>query len=151
MDEVDRIDVPANDKAANQTKIPDVGPSTSSIAPMTRHQPAPTPPLATKTPVPPMSTPQATTGPPIPPTDNRSPSQFTHAEFEFSPHTTTIDHNSPMVPSYSSPLTVIPTPSLQTPHIELMSTSPSYTQSPPTSSTKIHAPQATYRHDNDVE
>nr|XP_023915456.1 serine/threonine-protein phosphatase 7 long form homolog [Quercus suber] len=154
VDEVDRINVPANDEAANQTEIPDVGPSTSSVAPVTCHQPAPTPPLATETPVPPVSTPQATTGPPmppIPPIDTGSPSRFTHAEFEFSPPTTTVDHNSPMAPSYSSPQTVIPTPSLQTPHIEPMSTSPSHTQSPPTSSTLIHVPQATHPHDNDVE
>ncbi|KAL0013149.1 hypothetical protein SO802_000218 [Lithocarpus litseifolius] len=56
-----------------------------------------------------------------------------------------------MAPSYNSPQTVIPTPSLQTPHIELMSTSPSHTQSPPTSSTLIHVPQATHPHDSDVE
>ncbi|KAL0007919.1 hypothetical protein SO802_009421 [Lithocarpus litseifolius] len=46
MDEVDRIDVPANDEAANQTEIPDVGPSTSLAALVTHHQLAPTPPLA---------------------------------------------------------------------------------------------------------
>nr|POE69657.1 hypothetical protein CFP56_46406 [Quercus suber] len=89
--------------------------------------------------------------PPIPPIDTRSPSRFTHAEFEFSPPTTTVNHNSPMALSYSSPQTVIPTPSLQTPHIEPMSTSPSHTQSPPTSSTLIHVPQATHPHDSDVE
>ena len=60
MDEVDRIDVPANDEVANQTEILDIGPSTSSIAPVTRHQPAPTPPLAIETLVPPVSTPQGT-------------------------------------------------------------------------------------------
>ena len=126
----------------------------SSAAPMTRHQPAPTLPLATETPVPLVSTPQGTTGPPmppIPPIDTGSPSCFTYAEFESSPHTTTVDHNSPMAPSYSSSQTVIPTPSLQTPHVKLMSTSPSHTQSPPTSSTLIHVPQATYPHDSDIE
>ncbi|KAL0013150.1 hypothetical protein SO802_000219 [Lithocarpus litseifolius] len=74
VDEVDRIDVAANDEAANQTEIPDVGPSTCSAAPMTHHRPAPTPPLATETPV---STPQDTTRPsmpPIPPIDIGSPS-----------------------------------------------------------------------------
>ncbi|KAK9993864.1 hypothetical protein SO802_023567 [Lithocarpus litseifolius] len=154
VDEVDRIDVATNDEAANQTEIPDLGPSMSSAAPVTHHRPAPTPPLATETPVPLVSTPQDTTKPPIPPIppiDTSSPSWFTRAEFESSPHTTTIDHNSPMAPSYSSPHTVIPTPSLQTPHVELMSTSPSHTQSPPTSSTLIHVPQATHPHDSDVE
>nr|POE45462.1 hypothetical protein CFP56_20133 [Quercus suber] len=154
VDEVDRINVPANDEVANQTEIPDVGPSTSSVALMTCHQPAPTPPLATETPVTPVSTPQGTTGPPmppIPPIDTGSPLRFTHAEFEFSLPTTTVDHNSPMAPSYSSFQTVIPTLSLQTPHIEPMSTNPSHTQSPPTSSTLIHVPQARHPHDNDVE
>ncbi|KAL0000408.1 hypothetical protein SO802_014189 [Lithocarpus litseifolius] len=154
VDEVDRIDVAANDEAANQTEIPDSGPSTSSAAPVTHHPPTATPPLATETPVPPVSTHQDTTRPsmpPIPPIDTSSPSWFTRAEFESSPYTTTIDHNSPMAPSYSSPHTVIPTPSLQTPHVELMSTSPSHTQSPPTSSTLIHVPQATHPHDSDVE
>ncbi|KAK9984256.1 hypothetical protein SO802_033781 [Lithocarpus litseifolius] len=153
VDEVDRIHVPANDEAANQTEIPDVRPSTSSAASVAHHRPTPTAPLATD-PVPLVSTPQDTTEPPmppIPPIDTGSPSWFTHAEFESSPHTTTIDHNSPMAPSYSSPQTVIPTPSLQTPHIELMSTSPSHTQSPPTSSILIHVPQATHPHDSDVE
>ena len=154
MDEVDRIDVPANDEAANQIEIPDVRPSTSLTAPVTRHRPAPTPLPATETPVPPVSTPQDTTKPPmppIPPINIESPSWFTHAEFESSPHTTTIDHNSPIAPSYSSPQTIIPTLSLQTPHVELMSTSPSHTQSPPTSSNLIHVPQATHSHDSDVE
>ncbi|KAK9991469.1 hypothetical protein SO802_026454 [Lithocarpus litseifolius] len=106
VDEVDRIDVAANDEAVNQTEIPDVGPSTSSAALVTHYRPAPTPPLATETPVPPMPTPKDTTKPPmppIPPIDTGSPLWFTHAEFESSPHTTTIDHNSPMAPSYSSP------------------------------------------------
>ena len=82
MDEVDRIDVPANDGAANQTEIPDVGPSTSLAASVTRHRPAPTPPPASETPVPPMSTLQDTIKPPmppIPPIDIESPSWFTHA------------------------------------------------------------------------
>ena len=111
MDEVDHIDVSANEEAANQIEIPNVGPSTSLAAPMTRHRPAPTPPPATKTPVPPVSTPQDTTKPPmppIPPIDTGSPSWFTHAEFESSPHTTTVDHNSPMVLSYSSPRQLYP-------------------------------------------
>ena len=154
MDEVNRIDVPANDKAANQTKWPDVGPNKSSVAPVTCHRLAPTPPLATKTSVPPMSIPQDRIRPPmppIPPIDTESPSRFTHAEFESSLHTTTVDHNSPMALSYSSPQTIIPTPSFQTPHIELMSTSPSRTQSPPSSSTFIHVPQATHPHDSDIE
>ena len=154
MDEVDRIDVSANDEAANQTEIPNVGPSTSLAAPVTCHRLAPTPPPATETPVPPVSTLQDTTEPPmppIPPIDTGSPSWFTYAEFESSPHTTTVDHNSPMALSYSSPQTVIPTPSLQTPHVELMSTSPNHTQSPPTSSTLIHVPQATHPHDNNIE
>ena len=153
MDEVDCIKVPANDEVENQTEIPDVRPSTSSIALVT-HRPAYTPLPATKTPIPPVSTPQDTTGPPmppIPPIDIGSPSWFTHVEFESSLHTITIDHNSPMAPSYSSSQTIIPTPSLQTPHIALMSTSPSHTQSPLTSSTLIHVPQATHPHDNDVE
>jgi len=46
VDEVDRIDVPANDEATNQTEIPNVGPSASLAAPVTRHRPAPTPPPA---------------------------------------------------------------------------------------------------------
>ena len=154
MDEVDRIDVPANDEATNQTEIPDVGPSTSLATPVTRHRPAPTPPPTTKTPVPPVSTLQDTTKPsmpPIPPIDTESPLRFTHTEFQSSPHTTTVDHNSPMASSYSSPQIVIPTPSLQTPHVQLMSTSPSHTQLPPTSSTLIHVPQATHPHDSDIE
>ena len=57
VDEVDPIDVPANDEVANQTEIPNIGPSTSLVAPVTCHQPASTPPLATETPVPPVSTP----------------------------------------------------------------------------------------------
>ena len=121
---------------------------------MTHHQPTPTLPLATETPVPPKSTPQGTTGPPMPPfspIDIGSPSRFTYAKFECSLHTTTVDHNSPMAPSYSSPQTVIPTPSLQTPHVELMSTSPRHTQSPPTSSTLVHVPQATHPHDSDIK
>ena len=115
MDEVDYINVPANDEATNQTEIPDVGPSTSLATPVTRHRPAPPPPPATETLVPPVSTPQDATGPPmppIPPIDTESPLWFTQAEFESSPHTTTVDHNSPMALSYSSPQTVIPTPSL---------------------------------------
>ena len=154
MDEVDHINVPANDEATNQTEIPDVGPSTSLATPVTHHQPAPTPPPATETLVPPVSTPQDATRPPmppIPPIDTESPLWFTHAEFESSPHTTTVDHNSPMALSYSSPQTVIPTPSFQTPHVKLMSTSPSRTQSPPSSSTFIHVPQATHPHDSDIE
>ena len=106
MDEVDHIDVSANEEAANQIEIPNVGPSTSLAAPMTRHRPAPTPPPATKTLVPPVSTLQDTTEPPmppIPPIDIGFPSWFTYAEFESSPHTTTVDHNSPMASSYSSP------------------------------------------------
>ncbi|XP_030958450.1 serine/threonine-protein phosphatase 7 long form homolog [Quercus lobata] len=67
VDEVDRIDVPANDEAANQTEIPDVGPSTSSAALVTRHRLAPTPPPAIETPVPPVSILQDTTRPPMPP------------------------------------------------------------------------------------
>ena len=135
--------MPANDEAANQTEIPNVGPSTSSVALVTHHRPNHTPSLATKTPIPPMSTPQDTTGPPmppIPPIDTGFPSWFAHVEFESSLHTTTIDHNSPMAPSYSSPQTIIPTPSIQTPHIALMPTSPSHTHSPLTSSTLIHVP-----------
>ena len=154
MDEVDHINVPANVEAANQTEIPDVGPNMSSIALVTRHQPAPTPPLAIETLVPPVSTPQGTIEPPMPPIpliDIGSPLRFTHTEFESSPHTTTVDHNSPMALSYSSLQTIIPIPSLQTPHVKLMSTSPSHTQSPPTSSTLIHVPQATHPYDNDVE
>ena len=154
MDEVDRIDVSANDEAANQTEIPNVGPSTSLAAPVTCHRLAPTPPPAIETSVPPVSTPQDTTRPPmppIPPIDTESPSQFTHAEFESSLHTTTVDHNSPMALSYSSPQTIIPTPSFQTPHVELMSTSPSRTQSPLSSSTFIHVPQASHPHDSDIE
>jgi len=154
VDEVDRIDVPTNDEATNQTEIPDVGPSTSSAAPVTRHRPAPTLPPTTKTPVPPVSTPQDTTKPsmpPIPPIDTESPLRFTHTEFQSSPHTTTVDHNSPMASFYSSPQIVIPTPSLQTPHVQLMSTSPSHTQLPPTSSTLIHVPQVTHPHDSDIE
>nr|POF10536.1 serine/threonine-protein phosphatase 7 long form like [Quercus suber] len=89
--------------------------------------------------------------PPIPRIDTGSPSRFTHAKFKFSPPTTTVNHNSPMAPSYSSPQTVIPTLSLQTPHIELMSTSPSHTQSSPTSSILIHVPQVMHPHDSDVE
>ena len=82
MDEVNLIDVPANDEAANQTKWPNVGPNKSSVAPVTCHRLAPTPPLATETPVPPVSTPQDTIEPPmppIPPIDIGSPSWFTHA------------------------------------------------------------------------
>ncbi|KAL0014362.1 hypothetical protein SO802_001431 [Lithocarpus litseifolius] len=37
VDQFDRIDVPANDEAVNQTEIPNVGPSTSSVAPVTLH------------------------------------------------------------------------------------------------------------------
>nr|POE65749.1 hypothetical protein CFP56_45874 [Quercus suber] len=130
MDEVNPIDVRANDEVANQTEIPDVGPSMRSAALVTHHRLASTPPSATKTLVPPVSTPQDTTGPPMPPillVDIGSLSQFTHVEFKSSPHTTTIDHNSPMSLSYSSSQTVIPTPSLQTPHVELMSTNTSHT------------------------
>ena len=89
--------------------------------------------------------------PPIPPIDTESPSRFTHDEFESTLHTTTVDHNSPMALSYSSPQKIIPIPSFQTPHVELMSTSPSHTQSPPFSSTFIHVPQATHPHDSDIE
>ena len=46
MDEVDRIDVPANDEATNQTEILDVGPRASLAAPVTHHRPVPTPPPA---------------------------------------------------------------------------------------------------------
>ena len=156
MDEVDRIDVPASDEAANHTETPDVMPSTSSAPPMhTRCGLAPTPHLATKTPNPPLSTPHDTTGPPIPhipPINTEIPLWFTHAGFESSPHTTTVDHNSPTAPSYSSPQTVISTPSPQTPQVELMSTSPSHTQLPPTSSSPlIHVAQATQPHSGHVE
>ena len=57
VDEVDCIDVPANDEAANQTEISNVGPSTSLATPVTRHQPALTPLPATETLVPLVSTP----------------------------------------------------------------------------------------------
>ena len=68
MDEVDRIDVPASDEAANHTETPDVVPSTSSAPPMhTRCGLAPTPHLAIETPNPPLSTPHDTTGPPYHP------------------------------------------------------------------------------------
>ena len=130
MDEVDRIDVPASDEAANQTKTPDVRPNTSSNPPVhTRCGLTPIPHLATKTPYPPLSTPHDTTEPPmppIPPINIETPLWLTHAGFESSPHTTTVDHNSPTTPSYSFPHTVIPTPSPQTPQVELMSTSPSH-------------------------
>ena len=152
MDEVDRIDVPSSDEATNHTEIPDVRPSTSLATPMhTRRRLAPTPHFATETSNPPLSTPHDTTKPPVPPIDTESPLWFTHAEFESSPHTTTVNHNSPMALSYSSPQTVIPTPSLQTPHVELMSTSPNHTQSPLTSSTLIHVQQAMHPHDSDIE
>ena len=88
---------------------------------------------------------------PSPPLTSDLPRGLPMLEFESSPHTTTIDHNSPIAPSYSSPQTVMPTLSLQTPYVELMSTSPSHTQSPPTSSTLIHVPQATHPHDNNIE
>ena len=155
MDEVDHIDVPANDEASNRIETLDVGPSMSLATLAHTCRPcAPTPYLAIETLDPPLFTPHDTTGPPIPTIpaiDTGSPLWFTYAEFESSPHTTTVDHNSPMAPSYSSPQTVIPIPSLQTPHVELMSTSPSYTQSPPTSSTLIHVSQATHPHDSDIE
>ena len=49
MDEVDRIDVPANDEAPNHTETLDVGPSTSLAALVHTCCPcAPTPYLATK-------------------------------------------------------------------------------------------------------
>nr|POF03123.1 hypothetical protein CFP56_74084 [Quercus suber] len=67
VDEVDHIDVPANDEVANQTKIPHVGPSTSLATLVTLHRLAPTPPLAHETPVPPVSTLQDTTEPPCHP------------------------------------------------------------------------------------
>ena len=112
---------------------------------------APTPHLATETPHPPLSTPHDTTGPPmppIPPINTETPLWFTHAGFESSPHTTTVDHNLPTASSYGSSQTVIPTPSPQTPQVELMSTSPSHTQLPPTSfSPLIHVAQATQPHD----
>ena len=107
MDEVDRIDVPANDEASNRTETLDVGPSTSSVALAHTCCPcAPTPYLATETLDPPLFTPHDTTGlpiPPIPPIDTGSPLWFTYAEFESSPHATSIDHSSPMASSYSSP------------------------------------------------
>ena len=57
-----------------------------------------------------------------------------------------------MTLSYSSPQIVIPTSSLQTPQVELMSTSLSHTQHPPTSfSPLIHVAQATQPHDGHVE
>ena len=72
---------------------------------MTHHQPTPTLPLATETPVPPKSTLQDTTGPPMPPIspiDTGSPSRFTHAEFESShtppPLTTTHPWPRPIAP-----------------------------------------------------
>ena len=68
-----------------------------------------------------------------------------------SPHTPPLLTTTHPWPRPISPQTVILTPSLQTPHVELMSTSPSHTQSPPTSSTMIHVPQATHPHDSDVE
>nr|POE94916.1 serine/threonine-protein phosphatase 7 long form like [Quercus suber] len=134
VDEVDRIDVLASDEAANHTETPDVGPSTSSGALVhTRCRHAPTPHLATETPNPPLSTPHDTTRPsmpPIPSIDTKSPLRFTHAGFESSLHTTTINHNLPMAPSYSSPRIVIPTLSLQTPQV-------GHTQLPPTSSSAL--------------
>ena len=156
MDEVDRIDVPASDEAVNHTETPDVGHS-MSLAPLvhTCCGLALNPHLATKTLDPPLSTPHDTTGPPmppIPPINTESPLWFTHARFESSPHTTTVDHNSPTTPSYSSPQTVIPTPSPQTPQVELMFTRLSHTQLPPTSSSPlIHVAQATQPHDHVVE
>ena len=90
--------------------------------------------------------------PPIPLIDTRSPLWFTQAEFESSSHTTTVDHNLSIAPSYSSPQIIIPTPSLQTPQVELMSTSLSHTQLPPTSSSPlIHVAQVMQPHDGDVE
>ena len=155
VDEVDRIDVVASDEAANHTETPDVGPSTSSAPPVhTRCGLAPTSYLATETPNPPLSTLHNTTGPPmppIPPINTETPLWFTHARFESSPHITTVDHNSPTAPSYSSPQTVIPTPSPQTPQVESLSTSPSHTQLPPTSSPLIHVAQATQPHDGHDE
>ena len=153
MDEVDRIDVPSSDEATNHTEIPDVRPSTSLATPMhTRRRLAPTPHFATETSNPPLSTPHDTTKPPVPPIDTESPLWFTHARFESSPYTTTVDHNSPMALSYSSPQTVIPAPSLQTPQIGLMSTSPSHTQLPLTSSSPlIHVAQTTQPHDGHME
>ena len=156
MDEVDRIDVPASDEAVNHTETPDVGPSMSLAPPVhTCCGLALTPHLATETLDPPLSTPHDTTGPPmppIPPINTESPLWFTHARFESSPHTTTVDHNSPTAPSYSSPQTIIPTLSPQTPQVELMSTRLSHTQLPPTfSSPLIHVAQATQPHDHVVE
>ena len=155
MDEVDRIDVPASDEAVNHTETPDVGPSMSLAPPVhTCCELALTPHLATETPDPPLSTPHDTTRPPmppIPPINTESPLWFTHARFESSPHITTVDHNSPTAPSYSSPQTVIPTPSPQTPQVESLSTSPSHTQLPPTSSPLIHVAQATQPHDGHDE
>ena len=156
MDEVDRIDVPASDEAVNHTETPDVGPS-MSLAPLvhTCCGLALTPHLATETLDPPLSTPHDTIEPPmppIPPINTKSPLWFTHARFESSPHTTTVDHNSPTTPSHSSPQIVIPTPSPQTPQVELMSTRLSHTQLPPTSSSPlIHVAQATQPHDGHVE
>ena len=119
MDEVDRIDVPASDEAVNHTETPDVGHS-MSLAPLvhTCCGLALTPHLAIETLDPPLSTPHDITRPsmpPIPSIDTGSPLWFTHDEFESSPHTTTIDHNLPINSSYSSPQTIIPTLSLQTP------------------------------------
>nr|POE61467.1 hypothetical protein CFP56_37771 [Quercus suber] len=77
MDEVDCIDVPANDEASNRIETLDLGPSTSSTAlEHTCYPCAPTPHLATKTLDPPLFTLHDTTGPPIPPippTDTKSP------------------------------------------------------------------------------
>ena len=119
MDEVDRIDVPASDEAANHIETLDVRPNTSStVLVHTCRRRAPTPHLANETLDPPLSTPHDITRPsmpPIPSIDTGSPLWFTHDEFESSPHTTTIDHNLPINSSYSSPQTIIPTLSLQTP------------------------------------
>ena len=68
MDEVDRIDVPASDEAANHTETLDVGPNTSSaVLVHTCRRRAPTPHLANKTLDPPLSTLHDITGPPMPP------------------------------------------------------------------------------------
>ena len=92
MDEVDRIDVPANDEASNRIETLDVGPSMSLATLAHTCRPcAPTPYLAIETLDPPLFTPHDTTGPPIPTIpaiDTGSPLWFTYAEFEFSPHAT---------------------------------------------------------------
>ena len=68
MDEVDRIDVPASDEAANHIETLDARPNTSSaVLVHTCRRRAPTPHLANKTLDPPLSTLHDITGPPMPP------------------------------------------------------------------------------------